>query len=92
MKRKIGALSLALSLLLTGCGWMDGSYSSVTPHQGQKQTQQYGTDAASNYLDLMQALENMIRTGSESGVINVADYPATALDRGVEMASEHVMT
>lgn len=86
MKRKIGALSLALSLLLTGCGWMDGSYSSVTPHQGQKQTQQYGTDAASNYLDLMQALENMIRTGSESGVINVADYPADSVETGMAVA------
>ena len=28
---------LALSLLLTGCGWMDGRYSSVTPHLEQRQ-------------------------------------------------------
>ena len=31
MKQKLLPLLLALSLLLTGCGWMDGRYSSVTP-------------------------------------------------------------
>ncbi|MDD5864082.1 MAG: transglutaminase-like domain-containing protein [Firmicutes bacterium] len=86
MKRKLAALGLAVSILLTGCGWMDGSYSSVTPHQGQKQTQQSGATVASNYMDLIQALENMIREGSESGVINVADYPEKAVESGMAMA------
>lgn len=91
MRRKLGALSLTLCLLLAGCGWMDGSYSSVTPHQGQKQTQQSETVAASNYLDLMQALENMIRAGSESGVISVANYPTDSVESGMAVAVRYAM-
>ena len=40
MKQKLLPLLLALSLLLTGCGWMDGRYSSVTPHLEQRQDTQ----------------------------------------------------
>lgn len=76
MKQKLLPLLLALSLLLTGCGWMDGRYSSVTPHLEQRQDTQPEVIVASDYLDLMDALEEMIQSGSESGVINVADYPA----------------
>lgn len=91
MRRKLGALGLTLCLLLTGCGWMDISYSSVTPHQGQKQTQQLATVSASSYLDLMEALENMIRAGSESSVINVADYPPDSVESGMAVAVRYAM-
>ena len=30
--KRLPILFLALCLLFTGCGWMDGSYHSVTPH------------------------------------------------------------
>ena len=81
MKQKLLPLLLALSLLLTGCGWMDGRYSSVTPHLEQRQDTQPEVIVASDYLDLMDALEEMIQSGSESGVINVADYPADAVEK-----------
>lgn len=91
MKSRIAALTLALSLLLTGCGWQDSSYSSVTAHQGQRQNQQTGSVVASDYLDLMQALEEMIRAGSESGVINVADYPTDSVESGMAVAVRYAM-
>ena len=84
MKQKLLPLLLALSLLLTGCGWMDGRYSSVTPHLEQRQDTQPEVIVASDYLDLMDALEEMIQSGSESGVINVADYPADAVENGAD--------
>ena len=92
MKRFLLPLMLAVSLLLTGCGWMDGSYLSVTSHQQQRQNTQTEVISASNYSELIQAMKMIIEAGTEIAAINVADYPATALDRGVEMASEHVMT
>ena len=58
MKQKLLPLLLALSLLLTGCGWMDGRYSSVTPHLEQRQDTQPEVIVASDYLDLMDALED----------------------------------
>ncbi|MGM9548270.1 MAG: transglutaminase domain-containing protein [Faecousia sp.] len=91
MKQRIGALLLALSLLLTGCGWMDGRYSSVTPHQEQRQSPQSEVVVASDYLDLMDALEEMIRRGSESGVINVAEYPTDAVESGMAVAVRYAM-
>ena len=53
MKQKLLPLLLALSLLLTGCGWMDGRYSSVTPHLEQRQNTHSEVAVASDYLDLM---------------------------------------
>ena len=70
MKQKLLPLLLVLSLLLTGCGWMDGRYSSVTPHLEQRQNTHSEVAVASDYLDLMKALKEMIQSGSESGVIN----------------------
>ena len=91
MKRIRLPLVLALSLLLTGCGWLDGSYLSVTPHQQQRQSAQTEVISASNYSELIEALETIIAEGTEMAAINVADYPASALERGVAMATDHVM-
>ena len=33
MNRKLFVLFLILSILLSGCAWLDGSYVHVTPHQ-----------------------------------------------------------
>ena len=57
MRHKLLPLLLALSLLLTGCGWMDGRYSSVTPHLEQRQNTHSEVAVASDYLDLMKALK-----------------------------------
>ena len=89
MKRKIGILLLTLSLMLTGCRWMDGRYSSVTPHLEQRQNLQSEAIAASDYLDLMKALEETVQSGSESCVINVADYPAGAVESGMAVAIQY---
>ena len=86
MRKKLLALLLSLGLLFTGCGWMDGQYSSVTPHLEQRQNTQSEAIVASDYLDLMDALREMIQSGSESGVINVADYPADAVESGMAVA------
>ena len=92
MKRFLLPLMLAVSLLLTGCGWMDGSYLSVTPHQQQRQNSQTEVISASNYSELIQAMKMIIEAGTEIAAINVSDYPATALDGGVEIASGQGMT
>ena len=91
MKRVLLPLALALSLLMTGCGWLDGSYLSVTPHQQQRQSAQTEVISASNYSELIEALETIIAEGTEMAAINVADYPASALERGMAMAADHVM-
>lgn len=89
MKRIVPIL-LMLSLLLSGCGWMDGSYVSVVLHQEQQQFGQAEVMIASKYQDLVAALEEMISSGAESGVINVANYPSDLVEGSMEVAVDHV--
>ena len=63
--RRFFALVLALALL-GGCGWMDGSYVSVTPHQvGLNQSADENTRAISTYTELRGALVELIDEGSK---------------------------
>lgn len=90
MKRRSLALVLALSLLLTGCSLLDGSYVSVVPHQEQRQNTLSEAVSASDHLDLIEALEDMVAGGAESGVINVAEYPQKYVENGMSIAIRHV--
>lgn len=89
MKRVV-PLVLALCLLLTGCGWMDGSYASVTPHRqptGDKESQ---VETADNYLQLRTALENMVDAGQESHVFSVEAIDESKLMDFLDMAVRYV--
>ena len=90
MKRTLAAL-LAACLLLTGCGFPQGSYVSVTPHQHQKQIPQTESRVAENYLDLMEALVELIALGTESATIHVGGYPANAVKSGMAVAIRYAM-
>lgn len=86
MKRKILWPMLAAIMLLTGCGWLDGRHISVVPHREQQQSLQTDIISASNYQDLMSALESLISAGTESATIHVADYPAETVESGMDLA------
>lgn len=91
MKRLIG-LILIMSLLLTGCGWLDGSYASVTPHQQHPGTEENGLEAAENYLQLRRALENMVTAGVESSVISLENFRQDQLSDSMDLAVRYVKT
>ncbi len=70
--KKIVALLLALSALLGGCSyWMNGSYSSVKPHEGPFGQQDRPAINVSNYQELVSALVSLVETGAESGVLSL---------------------
>lgn len=89
MKRTAIAVLLALCLVLTGCSWMDGAYISVTPHRAQDTFANQKTVTASNYVELRSVLEEMIRSGAESTVINVAGYNQSFVDNGILNAVQY---
>ena len=91
MKQKRILLILALSLVLTGCGWVNQSYVSVEPHKEQRQTLQTDVIVAANYLELLGALEEMIASGTEVAAIKVPEYPADAIEYGMNRAVRHSM-
>lgn len=90
MTRKLLILLLALSLLLTGCGWLDGSYVSVTPHREQRQETSSEVVSAANQLELIEALKELVSAGTETGVINVAEYPQKNVEIGMDLAVAYI--
>ena len=91
MKQKWILCLLSLSLLLSGCSWANQSFVSVEPHKTQRQTAQTDVIEASNYLQLLQALESMIASGAEVGAIKVPNYPEDAIEHGMNRAVTHSM-
>ena len=89
MKRLLPVI-LALSLLFTGCGWLDGSYSRVTPHQQHSAGNDSQVEVAGNYLQLRNALVSMVDAGEESRVISVVDFEEEQLSRSMDMAVRYI--
>lgn len=91
MKAKVLIPALCLCLLLTGCGWLDGSYVSVSAHQEQHQQATTQTLVASSYRELITVLSDLIADGTDSAVINIASYPSDAVSRSVSVAIDYAM-
>ena len=91
MKRNILLLTLLMCFALTGCNWLDGSYVSITLHEEQQEEAQENRISASHYLQLMTAMEELIAAGTETATINVADYPADAVDSGIAVSVRYAM-
>lgn len=90
MKPRILYLTVFLCLLLTGCSWFDGSYVHVTPHREQGSSSQGEAVSASNYSQLLSVLEGMVSSGTESGVINVANYDRDMVEVNMTAAVQYV--
>lgn len=89
MKRLLPVI-LVFCLFFTGCGWLDGSYSRVTPHQQHSSGNDSQVEVAENYLQLRTALENMISAGEESRVISARGFRQDQLGDSVDMAVRYV--
>lgn len=74
MKRSI-ALILILGILLTGCsGWLDASYSNVTPNKEDVGYQPNQSLSVSSYSGLYQTMQELVGNGTQSAVLSVANY------------------
>ena len=91
MKQKVLLLILCMSFLLAGCSVFNQSFISVEPHKEQRQTMQTDAIVASDYLELLGALEEMIASGTEVAAIKVPDYPEETLEYGIYRAVRHSM-
>lgn len=88
--KRFALLILVISLSLSGCGWFSGSYLSVTPHSYTAADRDNEVVTASNYDQLCDALVNMVHSGIEERVINVADYDRATVELGMERALRFV--
>lgn len=90
MKIRMMAMLMAISLLLGGCGWLDGSYVSVTPHQEQTAAVRTENLIISNYEQLLDIMEDVVSKGTEACVINVVNYEEDYLELNVANAVQRI--
>ena len=81
---------VTVCLLLSGCSLMDGEHLSVTPHELPLLGSQTTVLSVSDYRGMVEVLESMVRAGTESMVISVAQYNKQLLDSGVRSAINHL--
>ncbi len=91
MKRKLTALFLVLSLMLSGCStWIDGEYHSVKPHEGRSPQKADGVITVDGYQGLRLALENMVNSGKETQTLYVQGMSHTVVPANIHMAIQYV--
>ena len=92
MGRRLAALALLAALVLSGCGWMEESYVSVTPHQVElDQSSEGNARAVRNYTELRGALIGMIDSATEEGLFALTEYPREEALRDMERAVEYAL-
>lgn len=88
--KKICALLVACCLLLTGCSWLDGEYYSVTPHAANANQQTQDTVVLTSYLEMRDALVNMVAAGTTKQTFYLVDIEKSLVDQYVNTAIMHV--
>lgn len=92
MGRRVMALAASAALLLTGCGWMDGSYVSVTPHQvGASQSVEGDARTVRSYMEMRSALVSLIEEGVTEGLFSLAEYPQDQAVADMDQAVVYAM-
>ena len=91
MGRRVWAAALVCALWLSGCGWMDGSYVSVTPHEvGLIQSGEGTAPEISDYSQLCGALISLVDSGSAEGLFSLAHYAGEEIMADMARAVEYV--
>ena len=83
---------LLLVLLLSGCGWMQGSYASVVPYDQQADRSDKGITAISTYQELRSALNQMIENGEDSRTLSLVDYQSEQVESNLKQAIRNVLS
>ena len=89
MKRILPIL-LIMSLLLSGCTWLDGEYHSVTPHQIEGSPQIQDGITVSSYNELRDCLVNMVSAGTMEATLHIQNILPEDLGQYMNMAIMHV--
>ena len=88
--KKMLMLCIALSIILTGCSWMDGQYHSVVPHAEAGMPQVKDGIAVSSYLQLRDALLSVVSTGTTEATFYITDANAETVEKYMRTAITHI--
>lgn len=94
MRRILAAILICVLLCgtLSGCSWLDGEYSSVKPHLADDYEDSKAVAMASSYVQLRDALVDMVKTGTKSGVITVANFKSSTVESYMQSAVKYATT
>lgn len=83
----------AITVSLCGCDmWMDGTYYSVTPHRENNTGESLEAVEVTGFAQMQSAIEEMVSSGRESGVMYVSGLEVNRLDTFMNMAVNNVTT
>ena len=94
MKRIAGLMAVLMTVLCCGgCGWLDGSFVSVTPHQiGYSDGSDQKIPAIADYIDLRGALIGMIDSGASEAVFHLDHYKTDDVRKDMIRAKNYIHT
>ena len=83
---------LALCLLLSGCSSiLDSDYQNISPHEIGDSYAESGVVSVNDYSGLYTALAEMVKNGTESGILSVAQYNQKRVESDMKKAVGQVM-
>ena len=88
--KKILLLILIVSILLTGCSWLDGEYHSVKPHSSNGNKLPNDVVTVSGYTQLRDALMEMVSSGKQNSTFYLSNLSLDEVDRYIQTAINHV--
>ena len=91
MKRIVISL-LCLSLFLSGCGWMGGSYASVVPYAQQDDRYDKGITSVSNYQEMRTAMIQMVEAGEDGRTLSLVDFNSDQVESNLQLAILSVLS
>ena len=93
MKRSVFVAVIALlCALCSGCdAWTGGEYLSVTPHEAQAVDYADRVIEVTSYTQLRNAVENLVRTGADNGIISISAFNKGTIHFYVDTAISNVI-
>ena len=88
--KKLIILILSLAMLLSGCSWLDGEYHSVKPHTAQSVKPSNNVIMVADYLQLRDALINMVNSGKQKAAFYSNSIPMDEIDQYMNTAIMHL--
>lgn len=89
--KKIIAMVLLMSLLLSGCGSLtEGEYHSVKPHSSSGNRLSDDVVTVSGYEELKEALVEMVTSGKQKSTFYINDFEPDKIDQSMNMAIMYV--
>ena len=91
--KKLIPLLLIMALLLSGCGvWTGGNYHHIVPYEDNSGNSGNSSATVSGYWGLYNALVNLVKNGTEKGIIFVTNYDKEQLEADLVKAQNALLT